>query len=374
KLLTGQRAAHTKNLDVAFAAYEAALCATNPVLLATAHYRIGRLQRHRDIDAALAQYTLCQQLLTNRTDPESLSLTLMAVLGEAWMFIDIRPNLPKAQTHLDKAAQLLVRYTADSRTTLPDKAALQCDFANARAAFFVAADDLTTALAHRWDAWRFARQTQDMERAIKNAHNLAWDNLELALYADAERMFLECQLLAQEIRDGMVDAACNKGLGACYTLWTRDYPRAIRHYVSAYAYFCSVDSALWVALTCHDLAEVHVLRGEITEAMRYFDEGQTIAARKEFEHVKALFVSLVEMYAEFSVDLTPAQRLILNTIRTQGRIDKRTCAMLLNVSDRTATRRLKQLQTQGVIQPSAQGRSVHYKFGTFQTPRQAIAT
>ncbi|MGB1252786.1 MAG: hypothetical protein ACPG8W_19385 [Candidatus Promineifilaceae bacterium] len=353
-LLIGQRAEQSENLDVAFAAYETALCADDHLILATAHYRTGRLQRHRDIDAALAQYSLCRQFIDRCSDVDSIRLSIMTLLGEAWVYTDQRPDLSRAQRCLDNALYLLDSYTGE------DVALLQCDLANARAAHCTQAGDLTTALASRWQAWRYARQARDVERAMKCAHNLAWDNLELAHYEDAERMFLECQLLAQEMGNEMIGAACNKGLGGCSVLSKRDYPRAIRYYEQAYSYFHSVDSALWMVLTGYDLAEAHLLNGSVGLAMDYFSKGAALADEAKISHLQTAFADLQVRYLEFSAEFTPDQRLIFNTIRTQGRIDKRTCAALLNISGRTANRRLDKLLAQKRIKALGSGRSIYY--------------
>lgn len=351
KLLSGRLSQTSQNLEDARTEYEAALTAEDVLVQAEAYYRLGRLYRQLNVDQSFTYFTLCQQIVADNTTQPALRLSIQSLLQETWVFIDQQKDLVKAKKRLEQISELLQNYMGD------DTMALEADVANGWASYYALQQNSAESVVHRRRAWMLARQTQDINRAMRFGNNLASDYLNSGKFDDAERMFLECQSLAQVEKNEWVVAACHKGLGACYL--RSDVGKAIQHYESAYRYFDAADNHHWRSTTCYDLAEAHLLNGTLDNAQRYFDEGLQLAIAANNEFVHNAFEQLQHDYLELS-SLHLTLRQIINYTRISGKISKKRCVDQLGIKPRTVNRRLNELIERGIIQKQGKGRNVHY--------------
>jgi hypothetical protein len=108
KIVAGELAEFTRDLDTALAEYQQALNAPDLQTKATASYHRAKAFEHKNIDESLAHYAYAIQLLEQtegqaRRDPLLDALLVRMYIQRAWIFIQVRPDLDRAATDLRQA-------------------------------------------------------------------------------------------------------------------------------------------------------------------------------------------------------------------------------------------------------------------------------
>lgn len=96
KIVAGDIALDTKEIESAIAEYGQALQAKDIQTKALAYYRRAKAYKGYDIDQALAHYKHCIELLS--TSEPSSPLVIQSYIDKGWIFIQHRPNLEQGDS------------------------------------------------------------------------------------------------------------------------------------------------------------------------------------------------------------------------------------------------------------------------------------
>ena len=358
KLAEGKAAQAIGDIAQALAAYRIALSAeTQPHIKAEACYRYANALEAQDIDGALAYYHRSIALYQS-VEPAN-ALLLRAHIDLAWLWLQARPDLDKAEQTL-RAGDLLFQAHH------PQAFALKADLHNAWARWFHQKGSALQGIERRQQALLAAYESGNPERIMKLAHNLGQDYRDAGQYAQAMQ-YLEMSLaLALKTDNRVMEGMNQETLGGC-SFFLRDYSAAIDRYYRAYDIFVALghrDQQGWAAF---DLCEAYLETGEIDRAWQKYTEAMRIANDLGLARLSA---ALAELPLAQQVLSRPATKRLqrraqaIDYAQQQGHITNRAYRTLTGVSPKQATRDLAGWVQDGTLELAGQGRSITYRLTT----------
>lgn len=366
-LLTGRAEELAGHLEAALRAYREALAAVENSVKAEAYYRLGRVYRQTDLDAALAHFGHGKRLLADTTHPDEYELLARVCISEAWIFIDHRPDAAAIEQNLTLAEKALPHCAEKERTILLS------DLYNARAAALhtfrrqQVAPYQQNYIAYRWQAWRYAQEARDLVRMMNTGHNLGMAYMRQGQYAAARPLFQESHELASQLGNRRMVAVNNKALGNWFVLSASDYGQAVPYLTRAYADLREMENQFHLATVCYDLAEAYALLGEGMAGKSYYEEGMRIAAALGNEPLQSALAALAQQCPELTLALNDRQQQAVGFMRANGAITNQEYRDLTDVSPRTAARDLNELVMAGICEQVGQGRTTHYQMAHKQS-------
>ena len=361
QILRGEVEEQISELKNAQQAYQEALGATDKGVKAEAYYRLGRIHRQIDPDAALIHFGHCERLLTDTTRPDHSELLAKVCISEAWVFIDHRPDAGQIEQNLARAEKAIPRATTERQATLLS------DLNNARAAaLYVLRDQQPTQYQEeyiecRWQAWHYAQEARDAVRIMNTGHNLGMAYMRQGQYQAAFPLFQESHELAERLGNRRMVSVNNKALGNWYVLSQSDYEQAIPYLTRAYEGLQEMENQFHLAAVCYDLAEVCALSGQGVVGRSYYDEGIRIARALGNEPLHAALETLARQCPELTLALNVRQQQAIGFMRVHGAVTNQEYRDLTDVSPRTAARDLNDLVDIGICKKVGQGRATRYQ-------------
>lgn len=365
RLVAGELAEFTRDLDAALEEYRQALGAPDLLTKATAYYRRARVFEHKNIDESLAHYAYAIRLLEEpvktmgagvNADTTRDSLLARIYIGRAWIFIQVRTNLVQAHADLQRAEALIDRN---------DRAA-RCDLSNAQGEYYHRKQEPQQSVEHYWQAWLAANELQDRERMSRMAHNLGLVYMDLQQYDQALDYLGRSRELARQTGNRQVEGVCAMSIGACF-YWLGQMKDAIRSYATAAEIFADTGNRTLLTRTYYGLAEAYIETTELELARRYFADGVAIAqelgdaaAQREFSELAQLYPGLM-MTAD---RLNARQQRALSLVNSQGAINNRQYRQLTGIAQKQAVRDLNDLVERGLLARIGHGRAAHYVLAT----------
>jgi len=365
KILAGEIAEFTRNFPAALAEYQQALAAPDLQTKALAYYRRAKAFEQTNSDESLAHYARAIQLLeattTTADDDERLTLLSNIYIDRAWLQMQVRADLPRAESDLLRARTLL-----DSAPALRDRP-VWCDLYNALGEFYHRSGKPALAEEHSWQAWLAANEARDLERMSKTAHNLGlvyMDNLRQ--YDRALEYLRKSEELARQTGNRQMEGVSAMSIGVCH-YWLGDLRAAITQYDAAFAIFGEIGNRALLARTHFGLAEAYADLGEREAAHRHHQEGTAIAGELGDQGALQDFAALVQQH-RYLGDVAPApseqlperQQKALLYIRQHGQITNREYQTLTGVSQKQSVRDLNELVAAQLLQRQGNGRATCY--------------
>jgi len=365
KILAGEIAEFTRNLPAALAEYQQALAAPDLHTKALAYYRRAKAFEPTNSDESLAHYARAIQLLETTTTPltveERLTLLGNIYIDRAWLQMQVRADLARAETDLLRARTLL-----DSAPALRDQP-VWCDLYNALGEFYHRTGKPALAEEHSWQAWLAANEARDLERMSKTAHNLGlvyMDNLRQ--YDRALEYLHKSEELARRTGNRQMEALSAMSIGACH-YWLGDLCAALAQYEAAALIFGESGNRALLARTHFGLAEAYADLGEQDAARRHHQEGVTIATALSDQGALQDFAALAEQHrylvntpSALPEQLSERQQKALAYVRQHGQITNREYQTLTGVAQKQSVRDLNELVAGQYLQRQGNGRSTCY--------------
>jgi tetratricopeptide (TPR) repeat protein len=364
KILAGEIAEFTRNFPDALAEYQQALAAPDLQTKALAYYRRAKAFEQTNSDESLAHYARAVQLLettaTTPTAEERLTLLGNIYIDRAWLQMQVRADLARAETDLLRARTLL-----DSAPALRDQP-VWCDLYNALGEFYHRTGKPALAEEHSWQAWLAANEARDLERMSKTAHNLGlvyMDNLRQ--YDRALEYLRKSEELSRRTGNRQMEALSAMSIGACH-YWLGDLRTAITYYEAAAAIFGESGNRALLARTHFGLAEAYADLGEQGSARRHHQEGATIATALGDQGALQDFAALAQQHsylaapAPTSEALSTRQQKALSYVRQHGQITNREYQTLTGVAQKQSVRDLNELVAAQLLQRQGNGRATCY--------------
>lgn len=371
KILAGELAEFTHNFAVALAEYQQALAAPDLQTKALAYYRRAKAFEPINSDESLAHYVRAIQLLeTAGTAPpateERLTLLSNIYIDRAWLQMQVRADLPRAEADLFRARALL--NDAPALRNRP----IWSDLDNALGEFYHRSGQPELAVDHNWQAWLTANEARDLERMSKTAHNLGlvyMDNLRQ--YDRALEYLHKSAALARQTGNRQMEALSAMSIGACH-YWLGDLQAAIDHYSAAAASFTEMGNRALLARAHFGLAEAHADRNERVAAGRHYQEGYTIATALGDQGALQEFAQLAQQHPDLTATpdagaapaLSERQQKALRYVRQHGQITNREYQTLTGVAQKQSVRDLNALVAAQLLQRQGSGRATHYALPT----------
>lgn len=371
KILAGELAEFTRNSEVALAEYQQALAAPDLHTKALAYYRRAKAFEQINSDESLAHYARAAQLLETATTPamteeERLTLLSNIYIDRAWLQMQVRADLPRAETDLLRAHTLLQR--APGLRNRP----VWCDLDNALGEFYHRSGKPELAVEHSWQAWLAANEARDLERMSKTAHNLGlvyMDNLRQ--YDRALEYLRKSEELARQTGNRQMEALSTMSIGACH-YWLGELRAAIAHYEAAAGLFTESGNRALLARTHFGLAEAHAELNERAAASHHYWQGQRIAAALSDQGALQDFAALAEQHSYLGlssepvlpVSLSERQQKALSYVRQHGQITNREYQTLTGVAQKQSVRDLNELVAAQLLQRQGSGRATRYHLPT----------
>lgn len=368
KILAGEIAEFTRNFTAALTEYQQALAAPDRPTKALAYYRRAKAFEQTNSDESLAHYARAIQLLETAAAPaiaeEPLALLSNIYIDRAWLQMQVRADLPRAEADLLRARALL-----DSAPALRDQP-VWCDLYNALGEFYHRSGQPALAEEHSWQAWLAANEARDLERMSKTAHNLGlvyMDNLRQ--YDRALEYLHKSEDLARQTGNRQMEGLSAMSIGACH-YWLGELRAAIGQYEMAAAIFGESGNRALLARTHFGLAEAYADLGEQSAARRHHQEGIVIATDLGDQGALQDFAALAQQHsyladaptADPTAQLSARQQKALAYIQQQGQITNREYQMLTGVSQKQSVRDLNAMVTHQLIARQGSGRATCYIF------------
>ncbi len=350
KIVTGQVVESLEDIEVALDEYRLALQAPDIQIKALAYYRRAKAFRYRNSDEALAHYNHGIMLLEEWYPEDRLLVKLYA--DRAWIFLQERQDLQRAEADLTRAQTLLQR----------DDWANRADLYNALGELFYHRNELQKAVEHRVQAWVAANEVQDIDRMVRTSNNVGQDYAALEEY-DKALEYLESSVdLSIKAGDKQNQALGYKAIGACF-YWLKQYNEAIQFYKLAQEIFIELKNRTWLASVGYDLAEGYAKLNDMPMAKHFFD--QTLSLAQEIDHVTVLqdLDNLAydhPFLIPVSDRLNERQQQVLVYVKEHGQITNRLYRDLTGVSQKQAARDLNELVELGLINIEGKGRGTRY--------------
>jgi tetratricopeptide (TPR) repeat protein len=364
KILAGEIAEFTRNFPAALAEYQQALAAPDLQTKALAYYRRAKAFEQTNSDESLAHYARAVQLLetttTTLTAAERLTLLGNIYIDRAWLQMQVRADLARAETDLLRARTLL-----DSAPALRDQP-VWCDLYNALGEFYHRTGKPALAEEHSWQAWLAANEVRDLERMSKTAHNLGlvyMDNLRQ--YDRALEYLRKSEELSRRTGNRQMEALSAMSIGACH-YWLGDLRAAITYYEAAAAIFAESGNRALLARTHFGLAEAYADLTEQGAAHRHHQEGVAIANELGDQGALQDFAALAQQHsylaalAPTSEALSTRQQKALSYVRQHGQITNREYQTLTGVAQKQSVRDLNELVAAQLLQRQGNGRATCY--------------
>lgn len=350
QLIRGQVMVAVEDLDAAFAAYEQALQTTSFLIRAQACYGMAKLYESRDVESALRYYQESRTFVAQCTGEASDQLRIRIWIDEAWVFINQKSDFKRAEVNLFSADTHLQSNWHD----------LQIDLYSASAELFARQNKVEECLEARWRAWFKANEMQDTHRMIRMGYNLA-DNLAHAQRMTKSRQMLKkVKQLALEAGDQRMISYCNKLFGNLHIMSKQDVSLALPYYQQAYDYFVTIDDHYWQGILCYDLAETHLMIGNIEEGHHFIKKGQKIAYELGDNRLEQGLQTMIDSNEALTDGLSSRQRQIIQEVVEVGEIRTKRCIELTGLSRSQAMRILKELDKLQILQKVGNGRGTHY--------------
>jgi tetratricopeptide (TPR) repeat protein len=354
KLIEGQATQATGDVGHALEAYRGALSSSQPHIRAEACYRYANALEAQDIDGALVHYQRGIELFQSTAPAHPLHLR--ASIDIAWIWLQARPDLDKAEHVLLASDIVFERFHAHNFT-------LRADLHNAWARWHHLKGDTEQGIGHRQQALLAANESGNHERVMKLAHNLGQDYRDAARYTEAMK-YLEMSLaLAIGTGNRLLEGVNQETIGGCY-FFLQAYDVAIERYRNAREIFVTLgylDQQGWAAF---DLAEAYVQKGDLAHAGQFHAEATHIANQLGLDRLTTALSELPLAAQSLSrPDVKRLQRRAeaIAYLQQQGSISNRAYRALTKLSPKQATRDLNRWIQEGTLQASGQGRSVLYR-------------
>ena len=364
KILAGEIAEFTRNFPAALAEYQQALAAPDLQTKALAYYRRAKAFEQTNSDESLAHYARAVQLLetttTTLTAAERLTLLGNIYIDRAWLQMQVRADLARAETDLLRARTLL-----DSAPALRDQP-VWCDLYNALGEFYHRTGKPALAEEHSWQAWLAANEVRDLERMSKTAHNLGlvyMDNLRQ--YDRALEYLRKSEELSRRTGNRQMEALSAMSIGACH-YWLGDLRTAITYYDTAAAIFGESGNHALLARTHFGLAEAYADLTEQGAAHRHHQEGVAIANELGDQGALQDFAALAQQHSYLAAPaptaeaLSTRQQKALSYVRQHGQITNREYQTLTGVAQKQSVRDLNELVAAQLLQRQGNGRATCY--------------
>lgn len=359
KIVAGELAEFTHNIDRALAEYQQALLAPDLTTKATAYYRRAKAFEQKNSDEALAHYAYAIRLLEERRSDQGrlarvdLALLVRLYIQRAWIFLQVRPDQTQAAADLQRAQAL----------SDPTDRQLWSDLYNALGEFYHRQGQPTASVDHYWQAWLAANEVLDRERLSQTAHNLGLVYMaDLQQYDRALEYLRQSQTLAEQTGNRPMVGLCAKSIGACY-FWLNDLPAAIAAYETAAAIFRETGNGALQARIAYDLAEAQVLLGELDLAQQHYQNGLALATALGDVGALADFAQLAQQQPQLvrpTLALNERQQQALAYIRAHGQITNRDYQQLTGVAQKQTVRDLNELVEQALLVRIGSGRATRY--------------
>lgn len=367
KILAGELAEFTHNFEVALAEYQQALAAPELQTKALAYYRRAKAFEQSNSDESLAHYTRAAQLLENTdaaTSPVAERLTLLGkiYIDRAWLQMQVRADLPRAEADLLRARTVL-----ESAPPLRNQP-IWSDLDNALGEFYHRSGQPALAVEHNWQAWLTANEARDLERMSKTAHNLGLVYMDhLRQYDRALEYLHKSEELARQTGNRQMEALSAMSMGACH-YWLGDLPAAIAHYAVAAASFAETGNRALLARAHFGLAEAYAERHEQSAARQHYQEGYAIAIELGDQGALQEFVTLAQQHRDLLTPLeamrptalAERQQKALTYVRQHGQITNREYQTLTGVAQKQSVRDLNELVAAQLLQRQGSGRATCY--------------
>ena len=374
KIVSGEIAEFSKEIDVALREYQQALAAPDIQIKALAYYRRARAFEHRNVGESLAHYGYAIQLaedltcnaasmdgkknVDNRVAKEEKLIDLLAemYIGRAWIYIQMQPNPEKAAADLRRAEHLT---NENNRTAWAD---LHNSYGN----FYEIEDKLEHATQHYRQAWLAANEIQDLARMTNTSHNLGGVLSKSGDFGQALHYLTQSLELSNNSNNRQVQGACHLSIGACH-YWQHQYEEAIEDYHAARQIFEETGNHTLQLRAYFNLAEAYAELSDLSQARHYFEYGYTKAQTLKDEGSIREFLALAEahpnlMNSSSTNHLNERQQQALLHIQTQGQITNRGYQELTKVSQKQAVRDLNEMMELGLIERKGKGRATHYVY------------
>lgn len=293
------------------------------------------------------------QAATENHEVRFYDLLIQVYVDKAWLYIQENQNLAKAEINLHLAEKLLKEPANENR----------CLVFNGWAGLHRKRLDREHEEQARLDAWAMANQTPNDELMIMTAHNLGLFYIMRGQQIARGLTYVQqAYTRAHEINYREWIAKCRQTMGvAAYFL--RQYDEAITHYEIARKTYTEIGNKNWEAWACHDLAEAYAVKKAYGTGHHYYSRAyQLVSEEVQAADLLGELKQLAARFPQLATFLTDEQTRILTEIDKTGEIQNKRCQLLLNVSRKTAERRLEELVELGLLEPNGkQGRAFGYR-------------
>lgn len=358
KIVAGEIAEFSKEIDVALNEYQQALSAPNVQIKALAYYRRARAFERKNVGESLAHYSyairLMEDLLQNSGEEEIPELLAQMYIGRAWIYIQIQPDVEKAVTDLNRSEKL----------TSEDNRAAWADLHNAYGFFYQSQNGFESASQHFRQAWLAANEVQDITRMTNTAHNLGGLLSKQGDFEQALHYLTQSLELSSKSNNRQMQGLCNLSIGACH-FWQDQFAEAIEDYHAAQRVFEETGNHTLALRAYFNLAEAYAELPDLSQARHYFEQGYAQAQTLQDEGAIREFLTLAQSYpnlqtSKIESNLNERQQQALLHIQTDGKITNRGYQDLTEVSQKQAVRDLNEMVELGLIERKGKGRSTHY--------------
>lgn len=350
QLLKGQVMSAMQDLDTAIDAYEQALQTSNPLTRAQACYGMAKLYESRDVTNALRYYEQSRIFVAQCVGETAERLQIRIWIDEAWVFINQKSELERAEANLVSAETPLNPAWSD----------LRIDLDSAWGEFYMRQVKLADCLDARWRAWFKANEIQDMRRMILAGYNLADTLVYAQQINEAWRMVEKVEKLATSAGDQRMVARCHKTLGNLCVLNEGGVASALLHYQRAYDYFVTVKDRHWQGVVCYEMADAYLMNGEPEKASHFIEEGLTIAHELGDKRLEEALQSIMQSHPALTAGLSARQRTIMWEVVQVGEIRTKQCMVLTGLERRQAIRTLQDLEALQILKKIGKGRGTRY--------------
>ncbi len=355
KLLLGQLAIATQDVDSAIAEFQQATQSSEILVKARAYHQMAQASHQRNMDEALRYYKRTIGLLAGQTDV--VPLLPRAHVNRAWLYMEQRSELSLADADLNHAQAVL-----DTRAA-HEWLAIRSDWHSARSFYFQLSQNPAQMVEECWQAWLTASEMNDLERKVNTLHNLGKAYYETGQYDQALVYLAQCEQLCSDTGHRRILSLCHKTIGACH-YFLDDKQLAIHHYQIAHQGFSEMNQAHWLAGANYDLAEVFAELGDMGSAKQYFKEGLLLAQSVGAAALVSAFDALADEHDQFGErkvgKQARRQQLALAHVAEFGSISNKAYQELAGVKYRTSLKDLNELVELGKLVRVGEGRGTRY--------------
>ncbi|MEM7130396.1 MAG: helix-turn-helix domain-containing protein [Chloroflexota bacterium] len=289
-------------------------------------------------------------------------------IDRAWIYIQERPDLDKAEADLKEAERWLPKKDSRRRAL----------FHNAWIEFYWKKQDKEKGFHHCFEAWVAATEAQDKSLMVMTGHNLGHEYIWREEHEIGLDYLQKTLKLAKEIGDRQHEAKCYRAIAASYVLQGEEaepdsgkakFATAISYLNQAEPLFLELHNVNWVGHVYHDLANAYAGVGDVVSGRQNYQKALDIAHNRsklggltelEQEGLLADLAQAVDYYPELATELDDNQQLALTTIRIEGELTSRRYRKLTGVARGTASIHLNKLVELGYLEKEGDGRSTRY--------------